>query len=281
MKLFLSFCIFLLLFVCTDGSTATFGHGRKSHRPIPCSSCHTVTVARQNVTRFPGHSTCTSCHNFAEMASVAFSTFCGICHAGTPQSAARPALFSFPPRKRSSEFGISFSHSSHLKAVIKSTGTTSAVKCRDCHSVVESVGGRVPAKEVIIGDAHENCFRCHGMKPEKPPAMNQCAGCHKMGGPKSPELHGIVPKFAHLDHMYDIRPKKKAEYAIKTDLCVECHANVAGTASLQEIRLPETTFCSQCHSGRFGLPERLPKEVLNTLAYIKIPNADLFARKGR
>jgi hypothetical protein len=156
------------------------------------------------------------------------------------------------------------------------------MKCRDCHSLVEPAGGRVPAQEVIIGDAHANCFRCHGMKPEYRPAMNQCAGCHLLGGPKSPDLHGIVPKFAHADHMYDIRPKRKADYAKKTDLCLECHANVANTASLKEIRLPEPTFCSQCHSGRFGLPEPLPKGVLNTLAYIKIrPKEILLARKSR
>src|SRR3990172_4680585 len=148
-----------------DAAGAKFGHGRKSHRPIPCSSCHSVSVARPNVTRFPGHKTCISCHNFAEMATRAFAGFCGVCHAGTPQSAVRPALFSFPRRNLAGEFGISFSHSAHLKAVLKSGAPDRTLGCRDCHSLVEPVGGRIPTPEVIMAEAHANCFRCHGMTP--------------------------------------------------------------------------------------------------------------------
>ena len=142
-------------------------------------------------------------------------------------------------------------------------------------------GGKL-APEVILAAAHENCFRCHGMSPEKPPAMNQCAGCHQLGGSKSPQIQGTVPRFHHADHIYDIRPKRKADYAKKVDLCVECHSNVAVTASLKEIRVPESTFCTQCHNGRFGIPEPLSNEVLNKLAALTLFHKEtLLARNGR
>jgi hypothetical protein len=242
---------------------ASFPHNKPEHRKIECSKCHTVTVDRPNVDAMPGHSSCISCHNFAAMA---FSTepvmFCAICHNGRPGSKLQAALFRFPKPGIRGDFGNDFSHPGHLKPV---EGRGSVPRCADCHQrLATPIGGR----EMSVQTGHTSCFKCHGEKPVKPPSMNQCAECHLIDGPRSPNLFRRVRGFKHADHELDTRPRFKKELQqtrVPDYLCSECHKSAALAENLGDIKLPEASHCNQCHTGKPGLPDPLAGEVLDSL----------------
>jgi hypothetical protein len=256
---------------------ASFPHAQAKHRTLVCANCHTVTVRKPDVKEFPGHSACASCHDFSQEAISHYATFCAICHAGKSESAARPPLFAFPKTQVPTEFGVTFSHVSHLNALMKSmkvsntslSTQTKTQNCSECHvPVVPAKMAKPVIPDMGLGAAHSNCFRCHGEKPKHPPSMTQCAGCHILGGSMPPTLYGIVKNFRHSDHLYDIRPKKKADLAAgkKADLCSECHASVLASTNLNDIRLPAASNCVTCHSGKLGLPDALSAETLASLS---------------
>jgi predicted CXXCH cytochrome family protein len=258
---------------------ASFPHSSKKHRELACTDCHTVSKAKPDVHEFPGHAKCISCHNFAEMVFTK-PAFCSICHSGRPISKAQPALFEFPKPQVPTDFGIGFSHVSHrrnlpedirIEQVRQGFIIGQGPRCTDCHKLQTA---RFP--EMSIEKGHSTCFVCHGeipasgrRKPAKQfPYMNDCAECHQLDGPRSPQLYGIVPRFKHSDHDYEIRPIRKQDYVeVKAPdrLCSQCHSSVERATSLREIRLPEPTYCDQCHNGKLGLPDPLGKDVIESL----------------
>ena len=262
----------------SPGSRASFPHGKTEHRKLDCSKCHSVSTAKPEVEEFPGHKACVGCHNFAAMVfSPKPVMFCAICHEGRPVSKTQPALFKFPRSKPASDFGIDFSHVNHLKPlpatlaerVVLSQAQLVAnqkPKCTDCHRRADHPPAGTP--EMVIETGHTACFRCHGENPVKPPNMNQCAECHKIDGPRSPNLFNRVARFKHEEHEYDIRPKRKADLRVPRAadfLCAECHSAVAAAESIAAIKLPDQNQCALCHNGRLGLPETLSADVLRGL----------------
>ena len=272
---------------------ATFDHKRKDHAKVSCNVCHNVTPQNIEVTSFPGHATCTGCHNFAQEFFGRGTAFCGVCHAGGPTSRARSALFDFKEKTQrlhsvvGSDFGIDFSHPSHRKPLpqdflvqrtgIESTGQSplklsagQGAKCTDCHQRIETA--RAGENELTIEKGHSTCFQCHGMRPASGgrkdfPYMNDCRDCHEIGGPKATRLFNIR-EFSHADHDYDIRPRRKVEYRVKRPadfLCAECHKSVETAEKLTDIRMPDESTCGACHNGRIGLPDALARDVLNKL----------------
>jgi hypothetical protein len=256
---------------------ASFPHDAKGHKTLDCAKCHTISPAQVDVRRFPGHLACTPCHNFAAEFFIKPNGFCGVCHEGRPVSRSQAALFGFPKSKVKTDFGMDFSHPSHLKplpdgnrpAVMRAAGLSAGEsnRCAACHKAVEQAPAG--ARELTIETGHAACFKCHDEKPLAAPAMFDCARCHRLGYPRAPRLFGIVREFRHADHDYDIRPKKKSEFqAVKAGdvLCSECHRAVTKAARLDEIKLPEPGYCRQCHNGKTGLPEALPQSLLDSLA---------------
>ena len=252
---------------------ASFPHDKDRHKTLDCSKCHSVTTAEPDVKDFPGHASCTGCHNLALEAMTKPLLFCGICHEGRPSSRSRPALFDFPKPQVQTDFGSDFSHPSHLKPMpgqALNPGTQASSlqtpRCTDCHQRTQPV--RAGSPEMTIETGHRSCFKCHGEQPVKPPSMNQCAECHQIGGPRSPDMFGLVKAFKHEDHEFEIRPRKKKEYPLTKApdyLCSECHSSVVAADALDRIKLPDERYCSECHNNRLGLPEPLAQEVLDSL----------------
>ncbi|MCI0487623.1 MAG: hypothetical protein L0229_13610 [Blastocatellia bacterium] len=279
---------------------AKFPHGEKRHSELDCAKCHRVTreapfdVKDPNgSSAYPGHASCTSCHNFALM----FFTrpqFCWVCHDGRPVSKSQPALFDRVPKSEArGDFGIDFSHVNHRKDLPQNITINrfdatpiahfgerflpgASPKCTECHE--ELKGLRTGMKDMNTAKGHGACFVCHGDIPASGriksvrefPYMNDCRECHELGGPRSPHLFDNYPVrgFRHDDHDYDIRPRTKAQIrAIKAEdrLCSECHSAAAAAESLRAIRLPEENHCNECHNGNIGLPDPLETDVLETL----------------
>jgi hypothetical protein len=260
---------------------ATFPHGKPKHQTIGCSKCHTIAPGTIDETRFTGHESCLGCHNLAAEDILRPVTFCGICHNGRAFSKQQPALFKYPKVAGSTDFGIGFSHPSHLKPRLQTGFNPASLNnpllnlsvlggdtpsCGDCHRPNDPVG---PNKaEMNTATGHPSCFVCHGDHPLARPAMSECAECHRLNGPRYPHYYGTVKDFKHPDHVYDTRPIIKAEvrFPRRPDyLCSECHQSAASAASLNEIRLPQQNYCNQCHNGRLGLPDPLSKEVIDSL----------------
>lgn len=250
---------------------ASFPHDRAAHKKLECSNCHSIRAGEIDVKEFPGHADCISCHNFALEVFRKPATFCGTCHQGRAGSRSQPSLFDFPRPRIKSDFGIDFSHTAHmkpLKAAAAHLDLTAgqAARCTDCHRRVEAV--RAPLPEMTLEASHAGCFKCHGQSPIAEPGMRECAECHKLEGPRSPHLFGIVKGFRHEDHTLDTRPRRKSDArAVRPGdlLCAECHKSVAAAASLDDIKLPPKSYCVECHNGRVGLPDRLADEILESL----------------
>ena len=263
--------------------SASFPHGSKSHSKINCAECHAVSRSQPDVRQFPGHAKCIVCHNFASEAMMGFSNYCGVCHSGPPVSRANPRMFDFVTRTRQlrSDFGIDFSHVSHRKPLPPDLevvrypesryriSLTDAPKCDDCHQRVQPRPANAP--EMVVEKGHSTCFQCHGERPQtaRPdfPTMNQCAGCHELGGADSATLFGKVRDFHHADHEFDTRPIRKVDFRRRASdyLCAECHATVDRAEKLSDIKLPQEQTCNLCHNGRLGLPDALEANVLRQL----------------
>lgn len=263
---------------------ANFPHNKPKHKTIVCSECHHVTPAEPNVKKFPGHIACIQCHNFAEMAINDFSGSCGVCHTDVPVSKEEAKLYQFPKRAAASDFGIAFSHPSHLKPFARPLAAAVATitpvafgarsnaqsgglvtpSCADCHKLAHNVAEGIP--EMSLATGHPSCFACHGATAAKPPSMNQCAECHKLDAARAPQLAGVVKGFKHLDHEIDIRRRKKGQPVISGEaLCVVCHASARNAARLADVRMPASTTCRECHNGGIGFPERLSAAVEHRL----------------
>lgn len=247
---------------------ASFPHDKPTHRKVDCSKCHALSPSTRAVEKFPGHSSCVSCHNFAAQPGL-----CSICHEGRPVSKTQPSLFKFPRPGIATDFAIGFSHRGHLKPVDESIAAARQdiqylrdPKCANCHKRIEPAPPR--GKDMSMRTGHPACFECHGEKPVKPPSMNQCAECHEARGARSSGRMRLVAEFRHEDHEYDIRPKRKRDFQLarrEDFLCSDCHRTVTVAENLGAIKAPAPNHCAECHNGKLGLPEPLPQNILESL----------------
>jgi hypothetical protein len=267
---------------------AKFPHDKAKHRTLDCAKCHTITTTKIDVREYPKHAVCVTCHNLALESIARPIAYCGICHdpaelrkPGAVITKSQPALFRFPKPDTASEFGTAFSHPTHLKPgasekflineALNRRGLASQraamppPTCADCHHAQPPTA----ARQISSDTGHLSCFKCHNEEPLAKPSMYQCAECHKLAGPRSPHLYGLVVDFRHSpDHQFDTRPKKKADLILPRAsdyLCAECHKSAASAATLAAIRLPQQNYCSDCHNGKIGLPDPLSKKVLDSL----------------
>jgi hypothetical protein len=172
---------------------------------LACNSCHKVPTknwkevrkdAFPDVTEFPEHASCLSCHRqqfFARERPA--PKICSNCHVkGTPNDTTRHPFPSLGEAFLStakaanfvSEFRVSFPHDKHSDA-----------DCADCHQTYQPQGKSddefvtKPPKD--IGDnfwlkkgtfktrpiTHATCFVCHNQESELAPLPANCDTCHK------------------------------------------------------------------------------------------------------
>lgn len=189
-----------------------FSHGAPAHQ-MACSFCHVFPSANwksaraeadafPDVTEFPRHATCLTCHRTEFFARERPAPrICAVCHvAVTPRFTDRLAFpnpaeaFRRTPRARDFEsaFAVGFPHASHLELL--GEGDT----CVTCHTTHDPQGEaadpyatRPPAD---LGDAfwpkkgqfktapsgHAACFSCHAVDSGMKPEPGDCATCHRL-----------------------------------------------------------------------------------------------------
>ena len=187
---------------------ANFSHSTHvAKQKLACGSCHEFPTknwkevrkgdaAFPDVTEFPEHAACLSCHRqrfFARERPV--PKICSNCHIkATPADTSRGSFPSLgevflSTAKGSgfiSEFRVFFPHDKHTD-----------VECTDCHQTYQPQGKSedefVTRPPKNIGDAfwlkkgtfktrpltHATCFTCHNQESELAPLPPNCDACHK------------------------------------------------------------------------------------------------------
>ena len=149
---------------------------------LACNSCHKFPTANwkevrkgdaafPDVTDFPEHSTCLSCHRqqfFARERPV--PQICSNCHVNaTPNDSSRypfpslgePFLSTTRAKDFVSDFRVLFPHDKHADA-----------DCADCHKTRQKTFQARPL-------THAACFTCHNQESELAPLPPNCDSCHK------------------------------------------------------------------------------------------------------
>ena len=264
------------LHAATFGESAAYPHLHPKHAGLQCSDCHSIKTSETDIREMPGHATCTACHNFAEEAVKRRESFCGECHTSIEAGRDQAALFAFPKRHGTPDFGDEFSHQAHKNAGTAARcerpGTTTQSQCADCHA---NASAPAPNREKVVEASHAVCFACHCERPQgysaanrsRNPSRNDCAVCHVAHEAQLTSFAN-VPNFRHADHLFDTRPRPKGIGPPSRDpdsLCVECHRAAAQALHLSAIRQPTATVCLSCHTGKVGLPDVLPAAQLRPL----------------
>jgi hypothetical protein len=260
------------------GAAAAYPHLHPKHVALACRECHLLKANETDLHEMPGHATCTSCHNFAEEAVKNTESFCGECHTSIRATKENPALFAFPRQHARQDFGDEFSHVAHKNAGTSSRcegpGAGSQSQCSDCHAPAHPTPAAAqPDKQMEA--SHAFCFACHCENPRGytdarknlNPSRNDCAVCH-LAHEAEVTRFTEVRDFRHVDHLFDTRPRKKSAGPVSHDpdlLCVECHKTAVESRHLADIREPAAATCRTCHTGKVGLPDPLPSELLAPL----------------
>lgn len=274
---------FAPLRAATFGAAAAYSHLHPKHIALECRACHSLDPAKADLREMPGHAACSACHNLAADAVNRPESFCGECHTSAEASKDHPALFEFPKQHIVRDFGGLFSHVGHRNAgtatCCESPGTAAVSQCADCHAAIQPAAGhqtntaREPDKKKEA--SHTSCFACHCENPRGytearknlNPSRNDCAVCHVAQQAPLAKF-ADVRGFAHADHVFDTRPRRKDAGPVSRDpdvLCVECHRTAAESQSLSDIRQPAASTCRSCHTGKAGLPDTLSADALTPL----------------
>jgi hypothetical protein len=256
-----------------------FSHATKKHQAA-CDTCHKVPTSGwqkastyPDITDFPGHSACVSCHR-AQFFKGARPPICSGCHTKTsPRDEAR-YVFRNPASKY--QFTIEFPHDRHqdvialLKSVNQLNGLANHARafdtqnfnnCTICHGkrstpvTVNWPDSFIPKPETFksVPTGHDACFNCHWKNQQ--PAASNCNGCHKLA--PSPFTAVAAPERISLKFMHDGGGEKKVHVAE----CTTCHINITKSATLRGLK-PDVpiTSCTECHN-REGLRQDVSKEL--------------------
>ncbi len=207
-----------------------FSHSDRRHSKLACNSCHKFPTANwksvrkkseafPDVTDYPKHESCLSCHR-QQFFGSAKPSICSICHTNpSPRSSARHPfpnpreIFDLSPKgkRKVSDFAVSFPHDKHIEIVSQNEIRDGALRkvsftrrrtgeesCSVCHQTLNPQGKsddefvtKPPAK---LGDgfwlkkgtfksvpvSHAACFTCHSPDTGILPAPSNCAACHKL-----------------------------------------------------------------------------------------------------
>ena len=259
------------------GASAMYPHLHPKHIALTCSECHSLKPDQADIHEMPGHANCTGCHNFAKETMERMEAFCGECHTAPDATKDTPALYPFPRPRNAREFSDQFSHVAHKKAGLaarcREAGTEGDSHCAECHpSNRAAVPGTRPDKRMEA--SHTFCFACHCETPRgytetarnTNPSRNDCAVCH-ITQARALVTFADIANFRHADHVFDTRPRKKGTPLSRGPdvLCTECHKSAAESEHLWDIRQPQSSVCTSCHTGKLGLPDPLPATILQRL----------------
>ena len=258
-----------------------FSHTTAKHQAV-CSTCHKIptsawqkTSTFPDITDFPGHNACVSCHR-SQFFKGARPVICSVCHSRTsPRDDDR---LDFRKPSALLEFTIEFPHDKHQdviafnrksKPVAFAHSTRNFLEqgyynCALCHSPRATLptapakgwtDGFVPVVATFKSSpaSHSSCFNCH-WKEQQPVAEN-CAGCHKVSKPYS---NVEAPSRISMKFIHDGGGEKKNHVAE----CTTCHINITKAASLRGLK-PDVpiTACTECHNKE-GLRQDVSKELM-------------------
>jgi len=258
-----------------------FSHATQKHQAA-CSTCHKIPTSSwqksstfPDITDFPGHSACVSCHR-SQFFKGARPVICSVCHSKTsPRDDDRPE---FQKPVALLQFTTEFPHDKHqdviafnrrfgpvaLAHVTRSFVAQGYYNCSLCHSA-RTIAPQAPDKGWPDGfvpgaatfksspSGHSSCFNCHWK--EQQPVADNCGGCHKLSKPFSSSL---APTRISLKFIHDGGGEKKNHVAE----CTTCHINITKAASLRGLK-PDVpiTACTECHNKE-GLRQDVSKELL-------------------
>src|SRR5678815_336795 len=258
-----------------------FSHATAKHQAA-CSTCHKIPTSNwqkvstfPDITDFPAHSACVSCHRSQFFKGVR-PVICSVCHSRTSPrdddrlDFRRPAVLlqftiEFPHDKHQDVIAFNRSRSvvsfSHAARNVMDQGYC---RCVLCHSERTSLpaapakgwtDGFVPAAATFKASSvnHSSCFNCH-WKEQQPVAQN-CNGCHKLAKPYS---NVEAPARISMKFIHDGGGEKKNHVAE----CTTCHINITKAASLRGLK-PDVpiTACTECHN-KDGLRLDVSKELM-------------------
>lgn len=224
---------------------------------LACDSCHKFPTknwkevrkgdaAFPDVTEFPEHTSCLSCHRqqfFARERPV--PKICSNCHMkATPIDTSR---YVFPSLREAflstakgatfvSEFRVQFPHDKH-----------SDQECTDCHQTRES-----PQTKPV---AHAMCFTCHNQESELAPLPQSCDTCHKTAAPQG-STKGFANKlgrvFAHAAPQADYSQFKHDNRNHARLPCLLCHRRENNSPQPTLPGKAAHTPCTGCHAQQFA-----------------------------
>ena len=224
-------------------------------RKLVCSDCHTLDLKRAGANIRPGtvgHMPCIECHArqfFMDKPLV----ICGVCHRTSEYKTKNKADVPFSTTAFRSQFGLAFSHRSHLDPNGHERGINQqypfALDCEFCHRLAAAGG-----KRELPG--HPQCFVCHAPSTTQASAgltvaereflpkvivkMDQCQWCHT-----SPDMEAKVDLFAHrapsdfrhAAHLTERDPEHPGR--LRKIHCESCHKEQREAPSVFKIRLPK------------------------------------------
>jgi len=255
---------------------------------LACSSCHQVPsknwkevrkvdAAFADVTDFPEHSTCLSCHReqfFARERPA--PSICSNCHiAVTPQDTARwlfPSLgdVTDPKLKRRefiSEFGVAFPHDKHIDVVgLNTNGRPSFVNarfqekkpappksCPVCHETYQPQGKS--SEEYLVNppkDIGDNFWLKKGTFKTIPNSHTICFTCHNAdsGIPPEPKncetCHKLTPP---LQLRVDFDPKPAVQMGADRTMLARWSRRISAGGFRHEGGEHPDLSCLNCHNA--------------------------------
>lgn len=224
-------------------------------RKLICADCHSLEMKKAATSIRPGavgHKPCLECHAQQFFQDKPLK-ICSVCHRTAEYKTKNKADIPFTTTAFRSQFGLAYSHRSHLSA----DGHVGAVnreypfalQCEFCHKLAgDGVKRELPS--------HPQCFVCHAplmptataqltaaeqaFLPKVVVRMDQCQWCHvglQMETKVDIFANRPAGNFRHAAHLEEPDPKnpnrrRKVE-------CESCHKNQREVPSVFMIRLPE------------------------------------------
>jgi predicted CXXCH cytochrome family protein len=224
-------------------------------RGLGCADCHDAKAVVEGKIARPGanqHAPCDDCHK-AEFFKAP-GALCRVCHKtvdpfkphGTAGWEKNPDLQPYPERGTSQTLASNFNHELHLSEGKMESATGAHVACSDCHERNEQT------RDPLV-PTHKHCIRCHQNAPKVNAVLNmgKCDGCHarKIDLVRGRRFITGDLRFAHSTH-----EKDKAGNGIA---CETCHDTVRGSATRDDMRIPQMEVCAQCHEDSQRTPDNV------------------------
>ncbi len=155
-------------------SYSDFEHASRSHVALDCASCHKIeSVSRINVTEFPDHDACISCHRVQFFAAGARPQICTVCH--TVVSPRNDARFEFPKPVAASDFTGIFPHDKHQYLIAR---VVPAHPQRNATGEAQFVRASFTPNQTAKPAASQTASPTATPTPDPNEILDSCATCH-------------------------------------------------------------------------------------------------------